>query len=102
MMWAREDAVRKLRQKYPNKPRAVLLNMLVAYCNSECHSCVERGSLIGAIRLRKLEPDNQGNIRADTLRDAINEDMDAGLIPFFHCAIIGSTGITSSDDLMEV
>ncbi|CAL8114156.1 unnamed protein product [Orchesella dallaii] len=102
MMWAREDAVRKLRQKFPNKPRAILLNMLVAYCNNECHSCVERGSLMGAIRLRKLEPDNEGGIKADTLRNAIKQDMEQGLIPFYHCAIIGSTGITSADDLMEV
>lgn len=102
MLWAREDAVRKLRQKYPSKPRAVLLNMLVAYCNSECHSCVERGSLMGCIHLRKLEPDNEGNIKADTLRKAIEQDMAQGLIPFYHCGIIGSTGITSADDLLEV
>lgn len=102
MLWAREDAVRKLRQKFPNKPRAILLNMLVAYCNNECHSCVERGSLIGAIRLRKLEPDNEGGIKADTLRNVIKQDMEQGLIPFYHCGIIGSTGITSADDLMEV
>jgi len=41
-------------------------------------------------------------VRSTTLMNAIQDDMKRGLIPFFHCAIIGSTGVTSYDDLMEV
>ncbi|ODM87389.1 Tyrosine decarboxylase [Orchesella cincta] len=110
MVWAREDAVRQLRARFPTKKedpvngksRAELLNMLVAYCNNECHCCVERAAMMGCVRIRKLKADKKGVVRSTTLMNAIEEDMEKGLIPFFHCAIIGSTGVTSYDDLMEV
>ncbi|CAL8113527.1 unnamed protein product [Orchesella dallaii] len=110
MIWAREDAVRQLRPRFPSKKddpvngktRADLLNMLVAYCNNECHCCVERAAMMGCIRIRKLKADKKGVVRSTTLLNTIEEDMAKGLIPFFHCAIIGSTGVTSYDDLMEV
>lgn len=54
MIWARQDALKKLRKKYPERTKAELLNMLVAYCNNECHCCVERAALMGSIRMRKL------------------------------------------------
>jgi len=57
---------------------------------------------MGVCHLKKLAPDNEGNVKASYLRKAIDEDLAAGLVPFFHVAIIGSTGITSSDDLLEV
>jgi len=68
MVWAREDAVRQLRAKFPTKQedpengktRAELLNMLVAYCNNECHCCVERAAMMGCVRMRKLKADKNG------------------------------------------
>lgn len=102
MIAARDWSVRRLRKKFPNHPRSVLMRQMVGYCSSQCHSCVEKGSMIALIRLRILEPDESGAVRADTLRAAIKEDKADGLIPFFYCAILGSTGICAFDDLMEL
>jgi len=69
MICAREDCVYTLRKKFPKKPRAVLLNTMVAYCSSQCHSSVEKGGMIGTMRLRQLPADMQGGVRGATLRD---------------------------------
>jgi glutamate/tyrosine decarboxylase-like PLP-dependent enzyme len=102
MIFAREDCVYSLRKKFPGKPRAVLLETMVAYCSSQCHSSVEKAGMIGTMRLRQLPADEQGGVRGETLRQAIITDMENGLVPYFYCAILGSTGICAFDDLMEV
>lgn len=102
MVCAREDAVRKMKEKYPSTPRAVLLNKMVAYRSSQCHSSVERAGLIGNMRLRPLAADELGNVRGRTLSDAIKADIKEGLVPYLYVAVLGSTGICAFDDLMEV
>lgn len=49
----------------------------------QAHSSVEKASLIGLVKLRLLPCDDELSLRGDTLRDAIDSDRDAGLIPFF-------------------
>jgi len=72
MISAREDCVHKLREKYPKKPRAVLLEAMVAYCSSQCHSCVEKGGMIGTMRIKQLPADENGGVRGETLRAVSN------------------------------
>jgi hypothetical protein len=69
MIAAREDCVKSLRKKFPDKPRAVLLNQMVAYRSSQCHSSVEKGGMIGSMRVIPLPADEKGNVRASTLRN---------------------------------
>jgi len=102
MIAAREWGVKRFRSKFPNTPRAVIMRQMVGYASNQCHSCVEKASMIGLIRLRQLEPDHTGGIRAETLRAALADDKAQGLIPFYYCAILGSTGICAFDDLMEL
>lgn len=102
MIAAREDAVKRFRAKEPNVPRAVLLNRMVAYRSSQCHSSVERAGLIGSMRVRALPADILGNVRARTLRSAIEEDIKNKLVPFLYVAVLGSTGICAFDDLVEL
>ena len=49
----------------------------------QAHSSVEKASLIGLVKLRLLESDDKLSLRGDVLLTAINEDRDAGLIPFY-------------------
>lgn len=102
MLSAREDCVKALKENEPDTPRAVLLNKMVGYRSSQCHSSVERAGLIGNMRIRALPADELGNVRARTLIDAIEADLADGLVPFLYVAVLGSTGICAFDDLMEV
>jgi len=128
MVAAREEGVRKLREIYPDKPRGVLLKKMVGYCSDQCHSSVEKAAMIAYVHLRQCPPDDSGSVRASTLRSVrkmkikvspnslpslyatvienvlqmIKEDKAKGLVPFYHCAILGSTGICAFDDLKEL
>lgn len=46
---------------------------------------MERAGLLGGVKLRALQPDGKRSLRGDTLRDAIDEDVRNGLIPFYVC-----------------
>jgi len=50
----------------------VYLSKLMAYCSREAHSCVEKAAMIGFVKLRILEPDENCSLRGDTLRQVIN------------------------------
>lgn len=44
---------------------------------------MERAGLLGGVKLRSLQPDEKRRLRGETLRDAIDEDVRNGLIPFY-------------------
>lgn len=75
------------------------LAKLMAYCSREAHSCVEKAAMIGFVKvkthtlpkkkrgkinitsnfkLRILEPDENCSLRGETLRQAMQEDMENG------------------------
>lgn len=49
----------------------------------QAHSSVERAGLIGGMRMKNLPTDSKFAMRGEALRNAIEEDKGAGLIPFF-------------------
>ena len=49
----------------------------------QAHSSVEKAGLIGLVKLRYIESDDNLALRGDKLREAIKRDRDAGLIPFY-------------------
>ena len=79
-----------------------LLEKLVAYCSSQAHSSVERAGLLGAVRFRLLEPDDSLSLRGHTLKDAIEQDLAVGLIPFYVVATLGTTNSCAFDNLLEL
>ncbi|XP_074594117.1 aromatic-L-amino-acid decarboxylase [Brevipalpus obovatus] len=79
-----------------------LLEKLVAYCSSQAHSSVERAGLLGAVRFRLLETDDSLSLRGHTLKDAIERDQAAGLIPFYVVATLGTTNSCAFDNLQEL
>lgn len=49
----------------------------------QSHSSVERAGLLGGVKLRSLQPDDNNKLSGETLEKAIQEDLEAGLIPFY-------------------
>ena len=79
-----------------------LLSKLMAYCSKESHSCVEKAAMIGFVKLRILEPDENNELTGDILRNAMEEDRKNGLHPFFVCTTLGTTGCCAFDRLDEI
>ena len=72
-MAARTQAIRHLRSKAQaagseDLEETTLLSKLMAYCSKEAHSCVEKAAMIGFVRLRILEPDENCDLRGDILK----------------------------------
>lgn len=49
--------------------------------------------------MRYVECDEDYSMRGSALEEMIREDRAAGLLPFFVCATLGTTGSCSFDDL---
>ncbi|XP_022920893.1 aromatic-L-amino-acid decarboxylase-like [Onthophagus taurus] len=102
MLAARNVAINYLKKNNPHLDDSVFLPKLVAYCSKEAHSCVEKAAKILLVKLRVLEPDENGSLRGDSLKKAIREDEVIGLTPFFVSSTLGSTGSCSFDNLLEI
>lgn len=50
---------------------------------AQAHSSVERAGLLGGVQFRLLDTDSKHQLRGETLADAIREDKEKGLIPFY-------------------
>ncbi len=78
---------------------------LVAYVSSQTHSSVEKAIKIAGIgknNLRLIGVDENLSMRVDLLQEAIENDLKAGLIPFFVCATVGTTSTNAIDPLTEI
>ena len=58
--------------------------------------------MIGFVKLRILEPDDQCALRGDRLKEAMMEDIENGLYPFFVSTTLGTTGCCAFDRLDEI
>lgn len=102
MLAARNQAIQYLKRNKPHVEDNVFLPKLVGYCSKEAHSCVEKAAKILLVKLRILEPDENGSLRKETLIDAMEKDKANGLVPFFVSTILGSTSSCSFDNLQEI
>lgn len=48
----------------------------------QAHSSVEKAGLITLVKMRFLPTDEKFSLRGDTLKQAIKEDKELGLVPF--------------------
>ncbi|VDK43167.1 unnamed protein product [Anisakis simplex] len=102
LLAARFEVLKELRQRFPFVEEGLLLSKLVAYCSKEAHSSVEKACMIAMVKLRILETDSKFRLRGETLRIAIQEDRNLGLIPFFVSTTLGTTSVCSFDVLSEI
>lgn len=97
-------AARERKTNYQTNDSGNLGN-LVAYVSSQTHSSLEKAIKIAGIgknNLRLIGVDENLAMRSDLLENAIQEDLQAGLIPFFVCATVGSTSTNAIDPLFEI
>lgn len=102
LLAAREVAIKQLKNSFPFIDEGVLLTKLVAYSSKLAHSCVEKAGMLGFVKMRQLEVDDNYSLRGYTLERAIEEDRRLGLIPFYVCATLGTTACCSFDNIAEI
>ncbi|KAK6196103.1 hypothetical protein SNE40_001392 [Patella caerulea] len=102
LLAARAKFIRQIKGNNPNMQDGVIISKLISYTSDQAHSSVEKASLLGAVNMRILESDNTGAFRGDTLMKAIKADKAKGLVPFFVCATLGTTGCCAFDKLNEL
>lgn len=102
LLAARCKAVKRVQSQKPELSEAEIFSKLVAYSSEQAHSSVERAGLIGGVQMRMVPTDNHYSMRGNIFKKMIDEDMAAGLIPFFLCATLGTTSCCSFDNLLEL
>lgn len=101
-MVAKEKTVRRLIKQNPELDEDEIKPKLVAYTSDQCNSSVEKAGLLGSMKMRLLKADPSGRLRGETLKLAIEEDREQGLIPCYVIANLGTTGTCAFDPLYEL
>ncbi|KAL7029992.1 hypothetical protein ACKWTF_006465 [Chironomus riparius] len=102
LLAGRTKAIRKFHEHTQGFQDAEINARLVAYCSDQAHSSVEKAALIGLVRMRFIEADENLSLRGGALKEAIEEDIRNGLIPFWVCCTLGTTGACAFDNLDEI
>ncbi|CAI9732632.1 histidine decarboxylase-like [Octopus vulgaris] len=102
LLAARTEAIRRYKLLHGSMEDSDINGRLVAYCSDQAHSSVEKATLIGLVKLRLLPTDDHLSLRGNTLEMAVKKDKEAGLIPFFVCGTLGTTGACAFDNLPEL
>ncbi|CAG9834131.1 unnamed protein product [Diabrotica balteata] len=103
MLAARNQAIQYLKKDNPNSSHdSEFLPKLICYCSKEAHSCVEKAAKMLLVKIRILDPDENGSLRGETVRAAMEEDKAKGLFPFLVSATLGTTASASFDNLEEL
>ena len=75
------------------------------YASEQAHFCVPRAARVAGIpasNIRTIPVDGAFRMRVDRLAEAVAEDRDRGLVPFFVCASAGTVNTGTVDSLAEV
>ncbi|CAK1548802.1 unnamed protein product [Leptosia nina] len=102
LLAARTKALIELAKLNPELQSSELLGHLICYCSDQAHSSVEKAGLIGLVRMRYIESDEKQCMRGAQLEEAIITDKAKGLVPFWVCATLGTTGSVAFDNLREI
>lgn len=93
-----------LAAKYPDREMKGLsaLPPVAIYCSDQTHSSIERALVflgLGRNSLRKIKVNESFQIDLDSLKEALNLDVQAGIQPFMLIGNAGTTNTGSIDDL---
>ena len=83
LLAGRTKAIKRFHEHTPGQQDAEINARLVAYCSDQAHSSVEKAALIGLVRMRYIQADDNLSLRGLALRQAIESDINLGLIPFW-------------------
>ncbi|XP_042487278.1 tyrosine/DOPA decarboxylase 2-like [Macadamia integrifolia] len=78
------------------------IGKLVVYGSDQTHSAFQKAAQIAGIHSNNFRPiatsrSTAFGLSPDSLRSAILADLEAGLVPFFLCATVGTTSSTAVD-----
>ncbi|XP_077997083.1 aromatic-L-amino-acid decarboxylase-like [Glandiceps talaboti] len=105
MLAARAQTIERIKQECGNGKdvdEGAIISRLVAYCSDQAHSSVEKAGIMTMVKVHFVPTDENLCLRGDEFQKAIKEDKEKGLIPFFLCATLGTTGACAFDNMMEV
>ena len=89
----------------PRRPQDDSTRIMRLYCSEETHHSIDKAAAllgIGRENVRKVAVDANFKIRIDDLVAKINEDKEAGHLPFCVVANAGTVGTGAFDPLAEV
>lgn len=78
---------------------------LVAYTSTQAHSSIEKAAMIAGIgrdNVRLIAVDDRFAMDPNALAQAIHQDREAGRVPFFVCATVGTTSSHAMDPLPQI
>jgi aromatic-L-amino-acid decarboxylase len=79
------------------------IDRLVAYGSSQAHSSVQRGARVAGFgHVRLLGVDAAFALRPEALRDAVQQDRAAGLVPTIVTSAVGTTGTGAVDPVAAI
>ncbi|KAJ1923002.1 hypothetical protein IWQ60_006153 [Tieghemiomyces parasiticus] len=96
---AKNRTIKALQAKDPSVDPWEAATKLIVYASDQTHSCTEKAAKIMGLRFRALPTDDTCVLKAETLRQAVDEDQAQGLVPFFVTATFGTTSTASIDDI---
>lgn len=70
--------------------------------SDQSNSSVEKAGILGSMPMRLLPVDDKCSLRGETLKKAIQEDLEKGLIPCYVVATLGTTGTCAFDNIDEI
>ncbi|XP_054069743.1 histidine decarboxylase isoform X3 [Rissa tridactyla] len=102
LLAARKNKILEMKVSEPDTDESSLNSRLIAYASDQAHSSVEKAGLISLVKMKFLPVDENFSLRGETLKNAIAEDRNKGLVPVFVCATLGTTGVCAFDNLSEL
>ncbi|KFQ87348.1 Histidine decarboxylase, partial [Phoenicopterus ruber ruber] len=102
LLAARKNKILEMKLSEPDTDESSLNSRLIAYASDQAHSSVEKAGLISLVKMKFLPVDENFSLRGETLKKAIAEDRNKGLVPVFVCATLGTTGVCAFDNLSEL
>ncbi|XP_076271335.1 3,4-dihydroxyphenylacetaldehyde synthase 2-like [Rhynchophorus ferrugineus] len=102
LLTAKEKKVKDLMDENTSMSEAEIKGKLVAYSSDQSNSSVEKAGLLGSMTMRLLPTNEHGQLTAETLQEAINKDREAGMIPCYLVANLGTTPTCAFDNLEEL
>ncbi|KAL5281288.1 DDC family protein [Megaselia abdita] len=101
LLGAKAKKLQQVKAEHPDWDDSVIIPKLVGYCSKQAHSSVERAGLLGGVKLRSIEADNDNRLKGEVLEAAIKKDLADGLIPFYAVVTLGTTSTCAFDYLDE-
>ncbi|KAL0115752.1 hypothetical protein PUN28_010937 [Cardiocondyla obscurior] len=102
LLAAKEHTTRRIKLLHPEMEENHIKSKLVAYTSNQSNSSVEKAGILGSMPMRLLPVDDKCSLRGETLKKAIQEDLEKGFIPCYVVATLGTTGTCAFDNIDEI